>query len=141
MNISYQSISLRPVGWSCCIHQLHLCSGVIFPNECPEYDIKLSDREARVLELWGMRRTPLLPLFQVHSNPMWYVWMFHLWGEQKRLTYKLYAKRWFTLNLIVTNRTVWSLDICQHISFIELLLLHSNARNHLILCKQMIDST
>ena len=33
------------------------------PNECPGYDAKQSDGEVpAVLELWGMRSTPLLPL-------------------------------------------------------------------------------
>ena len=33
------------------------------PNECPVYDTKQSDGEVPVvLELWGMRSTPLLPL-------------------------------------------------------------------------------
>ena len=31
-------------------------------NKCPEYDIKQSDGGAPVLELWGMRSTPLLSL-------------------------------------------------------------------------------
>ena len=34
-----------------------------FPNGCPGYDTKQSDGETPVmLELWGMRSTPLLPL-------------------------------------------------------------------------------
>ena len=44
-----------PVGWGCRIHQLHLCRGIRFSNECPRYDAKESDGEASVmLELWGM---------------------------------------------------------------------------------------
>ena len=36
--------------------------GLDSPNECPAYDIKQSDCEASViLELWGMRSTPLFP--------------------------------------------------------------------------------
>ena len=32
------------------------------PNECPGYDTKQSDSEAPImLELWGMKSTPLLP--------------------------------------------------------------------------------
>ena len=39
----------------------------IFPNECPGYDIKQSDgKDPVVLEFWGMRSTPLLPL---HLDP------------------------------------------------------------------------
>ena len=37
--------------------------GKTSPNECPGYDTKQSDGEVRaVLELWGMRSTPSLPL-------------------------------------------------------------------------------
>ena len=51
-----------PVGWDCKIHWLHLCRGVRPLNECPGYDTKQSDGEVlAVLELWGMRSTPLLP--------------------------------------------------------------------------------
>ena len=33
------------------------------PNECPGYDTKKSDGEVQMmLELWGMRSTPSLPL-------------------------------------------------------------------------------
>ena len=46
----------------CRIYQLLLCKGVRLHNECPAYDIKQSDDEARVmLELWGMRSNPSLP--------------------------------------------------------------------------------
>ena len=38
-------------------------------NECPEYDTEGSDGEAPVmLVLWGMRRTPSLPLL---PGPLW----------------------------------------------------------------------
>ena len=38
-------------------------------NECPGYDTKQSDGEVpAVLELWGMRSTPLLPLL---PGPLW----------------------------------------------------------------------
>ena len=36
-------LKYSPVGWGCRIHQLHICSGVRPPNECPGYDIKQSD--------------------------------------------------------------------------------------------------
>ena len=50
-----------PVGRGCRIHQLRLCRGVRLPNKCPGYDTKQSDSEVQVmLELWGMRCTPLL---------------------------------------------------------------------------------
>ena len=39
------------------------------PNECPDYDTKQSDGEVRVmLELWGMRSTPLLASL---PSPLW----------------------------------------------------------------------
>ena len=50
-----------PASWGCRIHRLHLCRGVRSPNECPGYDTKWSDGEVPVmLEIWGMRNTPLL---------------------------------------------------------------------------------
>ena len=49
-----------PVGLGCRIHKLHLRIGVRPPNECPVYDIRISDAEAPVMpEFWGMQRTPL----------------------------------------------------------------------------------
>ena len=42
------------VGQSNTIHRLHLCREVRPPYECPGYDIKSSDGEAQVLEIWGM---------------------------------------------------------------------------------------
>ena len=54
---------LCPVGWGYRIHWLHHCRGVRSPNECPGYDTKQSDGEVpAILELWGMRVTPSLPL-------------------------------------------------------------------------------
>ena len=52
-----------PVNWGCRIHWLHLCWGVRpHPNECPGYDIKLSDGEAPVmLEFGECRVLPSLP--------------------------------------------------------------------------------
>ena len=53
-----------PIGWSCRIHRLLLCSGVRppHPNECPTYHTKQYDGEVPVmLDLWGMRSLPLLP--------------------------------------------------------------------------------
>ena len=51
-----------PVDWGCRIHwtaSLQRCK----TNECPAYDTKQSDGEVPVmLELWGMRSTPSLPL-------------------------------------------------------------------------------
>ena len=39
------------------------------PSECPVYDTKESDGELPViLELWGMRNTPSLPLL---PGPLW----------------------------------------------------------------------
>ena len=49
------------VGWCCWIHGLHPCRGGR-PNECPGYDIKLSNGEVQALEIWGMSSTPSMPL-------------------------------------------------------------------------------
>ena len=55
-----------PIGWDCRIYQLYLCKGVkpppTHPNVCPEYDTKLSDGGAPVLELWGIWSIPPLSL-------------------------------------------------------------------------------
>ena len=59
------------IGWGCKIHWLLLCRGIRAPprNESPGYDTQQSDGEIPVmLELWGMRCTPLLPLF---PSPLW----------------------------------------------------------------------
>ena len=41
-------------------------------DKCPLYNTKQSDGEFRVmLELWGIRGTPSLPLLQVHSGLEW----------------------------------------------------------------------
>ena len=51
-----------PGGWGCRIHRLLLYRGVRTPNEFPGYDTKQSDGDVPViLELWGIRNTPLLP--------------------------------------------------------------------------------
>ena len=64
------SFNSCPVSWGCRIHWLHLCRGVRPPpNECPGYDTKQSDGEVpAMLELWGMRSTPSLPLL---PGPLW----------------------------------------------------------------------
>ena len=60
------------VGWDNRIHRLYLYRGERTPtppNECPGYDTKQSDGEATVmLELWGTRSTPSLPLL---PGPLW----------------------------------------------------------------------
>ena len=52
------------------IHRLFLYRGVRpHPNECPIYDTKQFDSVVPVmLELWGMRSTPSLPLL---PGPLW----------------------------------------------------------------------
>ena len=59
-----------PVVWGCRVHRLLLCREVrLPPNECPGYDIKQSDGEvSKMLELWGIQTTPLLPLL---PGPLW----------------------------------------------------------------------
>ena len=63
--ISSSSSCCCLVGWDYRIHRLILCRGVRpTTNECPEYDTKLYDGEVPImLELWGMKSTPSLPLF------------------------------------------------------------------------------
>ena len=62
-----------PVGLGCRIYQLLLCKGIRpppHPHKCPGYDTKQSDIEVPVmLELWGMRSTPLLPLLPGPLGP------------------------------------------------------------------------
>ena len=62
-----------PISWGCRIHRLPICRGVKkkknTSNECAGYDTKQSDGEVSVmLELWGMQRTPSLPLL---PGPLW----------------------------------------------------------------------
>ena len=58
------------IKWGSRIHRLPLCWGVRPPpNECPGYDTKQSDGEVpAMLEVWGMRSTPLSPSF---PGPLW----------------------------------------------------------------------
>ena len=58
-----------PVCWVCRIHRLLLCWGVSPTNHCPGYDTEQSDGEVpAMLELWGMRSSPSLPLL---PGPLW----------------------------------------------------------------------
>ena len=52
----------HPVGCGCRIHRLHFCKEVRLPNENLGFDTKHADSDAPILELWGIRSTPLLPL-------------------------------------------------------------------------------
>ena len=57
------------VGWSCRIHQLHLCKGARHPQRVSRYDTEQSDGEATVMqELWEMLNTPSLPSL---PGPLW----------------------------------------------------------------------
>ena len=59
----------QSAGGGCKIHQLHLCGEGKHPPECPGYDTKQSNGEVPVmLELWGIRSTPSLPLL---PGPLW----------------------------------------------------------------------
>ena len=60
----YLSISIT---WDCRIHSLHLCRRP-FHSEWPRYDIKESDGEVPVLELWGRWSILSLLLLPV---PLW----------------------------------------------------------------------
>ena len=44
------------------------CKTPLPANECPGYDIKQSDGQAPAEEIWGLWRTPSLPL---HPGPLW----------------------------------------------------------------------
>ena len=70
LTLAYTWRNFCPVGWGCRIHWLLLCRGVRPPlNECPDNDTKHSDGEVpAVLEFWGMRSTPSLPLL---PGPLW----------------------------------------------------------------------
>ena len=70
ISIPLPLISCCPVSWGCRIHWLHLCRGVRpTPKRVSWYDTKQSDGEVpAVLEIWGMRRTPSLPLL---PGPLW----------------------------------------------------------------------
>ena len=58
----YALTYMGPVGRGKRIHRLDIWRGVRLPYVCPGYITKQSDSEAPVmLELWGMRSTPLLP--------------------------------------------------------------------------------
>ena len=55
-------VDYSSIGWGCRIHRLHIYRRVRLPQRVSWYDSKKSDGEAPVmLELWGMRSTPLLP--------------------------------------------------------------------------------
>ena len=65
------SILICPVGWGCRIHRLHLCRGVRTPPPTSVLDMTLKQSIGEVpamLELWGMRSTPLLPSL---PGPLW----------------------------------------------------------------------
>ena len=95
-----------PVDWSCRIHQLYLCRGVRPPNECPTYDTKQSDDEVPVmLELWGMRSTPSIPLF---FSPIWLGVVAHDWVTSMG---QIELKYIIMLNWIPWNRTVLVLKL------------------------------
>ena len=42
------------LGWGAVEYLLHLCRGIRHSTKCPRYDIKQSDGEVLVVELWGM---------------------------------------------------------------------------------------
>ena len=65
----YIYIQSNPVGWGSRIFQLYLCRGIRLLQQVSWIWHYRSYGEAPViLELWGMRSTPLLPLF---PGPLW----------------------------------------------------------------------
>ena len=61
---SSERLIFLQVYWSSRIHRLYLCMGRGYDlphKECPVYDINKPEVEVpAIMELWGMRRTPLL---------------------------------------------------------------------------------
>ena len=56
-------VAYGPIGLGYRIHRLHLCKGIWpSPNECPAYDIKQSDSEAPVLDIWGNMEYPFIAI-------------------------------------------------------------------------------
>ena len=105
-DVSFSQNPVCPVGWGCRIRPLHLCWGVRM-NECPGYDTKQSDGEVPVmLELWGMRSTPLLPLL---PGPLW-PWVV---APDKGPIYELNrANGILILNWIIwLNRIAWNRNV------------------------------
>ena len=106
------------VGYGYRIHRLHLWKEVrTTPNECSGYHIKQSDGEAVVmLELWWMQSTPSLPS---HPGPLWPGVLAPervLWVKKNCLTFKLSEIKWFKLNWIASNRTVYHLTACKQMT-------------------------
>ena len=99
---------LLPSWMGCRIYWLHLCRGLRPPttththNESPRYDTKQSDGEVPVmLELWGMWRTPSLPLLPCALWP-------GMVAPEKGPNYNLNrTNSILMLNWIVWIRTVW----------------------------------
>ena len=59
---------LGPIGWIVRIPWVCLCRVERLPNESTEYDMKPSDHDTPVLDLWGMWSNPTLPLL---PSPLW----------------------------------------------------------------------
>ena len=89
-------------------------------NECFGYDTKQSDSKAPALEIWGMSSTPSLPLL---PDPLWP----RVVAPDSVLSMGQIVELFDYLNWVQTN------DWC----LIELLVIHSNTLNHLIVCKWM----
>ena len=58
------------VGLGCRIHRLHLCRELrlLTSNECPGYDIELSDYKGSAQEIWEMWSTPRSTLTRIGST-------------------------------------------------------------------------
>ena len=105
-NVFSSRISLPcPVGWGCRIHQLLLCRGVRPSQWVSWYDTKKSDGEVQVmLEFWGMRNTPSLPLI---LGPLW----LRVVAPDKVLSMvQIELSCVLTLNWVVRNRTVFDIE-------------------------------
>ena len=80
--ILHMDISVAQSAWAVEYTDYISTEGYDPPPKITGYDIKLSDGEASVmLEIWGIRSTPLLPYRSVvHPGPVWlHAIGSHLW--------------------------------------------------------------
>ena len=128
-----------PVGWSGKIHRLHTCRRIRLPSQWVSWNnTKQFDGEVPVmLELWGTRSPPLLPLLRngsTWSDPIyrlnrtscilmlnWIVWIRTVWlnwiaWNRNVFTIKLYLHLncVLMLNWIILNGTVLTLKLYLH---------------------------
>ena len=130
LNVKHNINFPSPVSWGCRTYRLLLCRGVRLPQRMScIYDVKPS----LALEIWGMWRTPLLPLLQ---GPLWpgvvapgrvlftgQIELFDIYTD---------CKRWLVVIRIIRNRTVWA-------AWKQMWVIQRNTWNHLTVYKRMIN--